>query len=262
MNLDALDHPHTSLIEAIAITKAFGGISALNDVSIEVAPGEMVGLIGPNGAGKTTLFNCICGTTQPDQGKVIFEGRDITTCPLHKRAGLGIGRTFQRLELFSSMTVREHLTVALRAKNGPGRLWRDLANLGSPTRNELARAQAMIELLQLDEVAKAPVDRLSLGKGRLVELGRALIRSPKILLLDEPSSGLDSSETDSFIDTLVTVQSANKMAIVVVEHDLDVVVELTDRLYVLDFGKLIASGPTKEVLESEVVRTAYLGARK
>ena len=247
------------LLEIRDLSRSFGGIQAVTNVSLEIYSGESVGLIGPNGAGKTTLFNCICGTLAPDTGRILFEGSDITNLPVFRRASRGIGRTFQRLELFSSMTVREHLIVAARAKRGSGRLWKDLLNLGAPTRSEIAQAQTLVELLELADVASAPVDTLSLGKGRLVELGRALIRDPKLLLLDEPSSGLDSIETDSLIDTLVTLQSATNMAIVIVEHDLDVVVELTNRLYVLDLGKLIAQGETQSVIEGEELRSAYLG---
>ena len=173
-----------TLLEARHITKRFAGITALNDVSLAVEPGEAVGLIGPNGAGKTTFFNCLLGMLRPDAGSVHFDGRNITGYPVHKRARLGFGRTFQRVELFGGMTVREHLLVAERARLGTGRLWKDFLNLARPTDEEHERAQATLRLLGLHDVADRQIEALSLGRARLVELGRALMTEPKLLLLD------------------------------------------------------------------------------
>jgi branched-chain amino acid transport system ATP-binding protein len=247
------------LLEARGITKRFSGISALSDVDLDVSPGEMVGLIGPNGAGKTTLFNCLLGMLRPDAGTVIFDGRDITRRPVHERARMGFGRTFQRLELFSGMTVREHFLVTERARNRSGSLWKDLLNLSKPSADEQALAQRMLEILGLQAEADMPVESLSLGRGRLVELGRALMTQPKLLLLDEPSSGLDVRETASLAERLATVQAEHEFAVLLVEHDVEMVSSLVTRLYVLDFGELIASGATKLVLGDAEVRKAYLG---
>jgi branched-chain amino acid transport system ATP-binding protein len=175
------------LLEASGVTKRFAGITALNAVDLDVEHGEMVGLIGPNGAGKTTLFNCLLGMLRPEQGTIVFDGREIGGLPVYKRARLGIGRTFQRLELFAGTTVRDHFMVAERQRNRSGHLWKDLLNLSNPTSEEMARVDAMIELLGLQREADRPVEMLSLGRGRLVELGRALMTQPKLLLLDEPS---------------------------------------------------------------------------
>ncbi len=259
MTAPANDINRSPLLEVVGVSKSFGGLTALQDVSIEIATGKTVGLVGPNGAGKTTLFNCIFGVTRPDTGTVSFDGRDITDLAIHKRARLGIGRTFQRMELFTSMTVREHLVVAALARRDTGRLWKDLLHQGNPGSDQLAEVDETLRLLGLEDVRNAPVDTLSVGHGRLVELGRALMCHPRLLMLDEPSSGLDSGETEALIDTLESVRNDNELAVLLVEHDLEMVSELVDRLYVLDFGKLIAEGPTDQVLADAGVRKAYLG---
>jgi branched-chain amino acid transport system ATP-binding protein len=248
-----------SLLEAERIVKRFSGIAALSDVTLDVDAGELVGLIGPNGAGKTTFFNCLLGILRPDDGTVVFDGRDITHLKTYQRARLGFGRTFQRIEVFSGMTVREHFLVAERARRGDGALWKDLLNLGGPSADETARTDATLELLRLEGVAERPIESLSLGLARLVELGRALMTEPKLLLLDEPSSGLDRRETAEISETLRTVQRERGTAILLVEHDVEMVSSLVTRLFVLDFGTVIASGPTDDVLGDAMVRKAYLG---
>jgi branched-chain amino acid transport system ATP-binding protein len=248
-----------SLLEATGISKSFAGIQALQDVGLDVAEGEIVGLIGPNGAGKTTFFNCLLGITVPDGGRVAFDGRDLARVPTHKRARLGIARTFQRIELFTGMTIREHFLVAERARNGKGALWKDLLYLGRPTKAEHERAAAMLELLGLDALADRQVESVSLGVGRLVEVGRALMMQPKLVLLDEPSSGLDRHETEALAVKLRDAQRDQGVAILLVEHDVELVRELVARVFVLDFGTLIASGPTAQVFADEAVRKAYLG---
>jgi ABC-type branched-subunit amino acid transport system ATPase component len=248
-----------TLLEARSISKRFAGITALDDVSLTVEPGEAVGLIGPNGAGKTTLFNCLLGMLRPDGGTVHFDGADITRLPAHRRAQRGVGRTFQRIELFGGMTVRDHLLVAERSRLGTGRLWKDCLNLAQPSADERTRTEHTLELLGLDDVADRPVEALSLGRGRLVELGRALMTDPRLLLLDEPSSGLDQRETHDLVRTLHDVQREHDTAILLVEHDVEMVRTFANRLYVLDFGTLIAEGPTGDVMSDEAVQKAYLG---
>jgi len=248
-----------SLLVAEDVTKTFAGISALDHVSLDVKPSEMVGLIGPNGAGKTTFFNCLLGILRPNSGTVRFDGRDLTRVPTYRRARLGIARTFQRIELFSGMTPREHFLLAERVRNGKGKLWKDMIFLGMPTAAEKEKAAAMLRLLDLEGVADRPVEALSLGVGRLVEVGRALMTQPKLLLLDEPSSGLDRRETEALATKLRTLQQEQGIAILLVEHDVELVQSLVERVFVLDFGTLIASGPTAEVLRDERVIRAYLG---
>jgi branched-chain amino acid transport system ATP-binding protein len=248
-----------TVLGATGVTKRFSGIVALDNVSLQVEAGERVGLIGPNGAGKTTFFNCVLGVVRPEGGRVLLDSRDIGGLSVHARALLGIGRTFQRIELFTESTVREHLLIAERTRRGDGRLWKDLFGRGRPRPEEIARCDEVLELLGLAELAEEPIERLSLGKGRLVEVGRALMTDPKLLLLDEPSSGLDRDETADLARTLQDVQAAHGFAILLVEHDVELVSSFTERCYVLDFGCLIASGPTADVMASDEVRTAYFG---
>jgi len=247
------------VLAAEGITKSFAGIRALDAVSLAVGAGERVGLIGPNGAGKTTLFNCVLGVLRPDRGTVRLDGEDISRLPVHVRARRGIGRTFQRIELFPESSVREHLLVAEGTRRGDGRLWRDLAGLGRPRRDELDACDAVLDMLGLGPLADEPIEHLSLGQGRLVEVGRALMTRPRLLLLDEPSSGLDRRETADLAATLRSVQADQGFAILLVEHDVELVAHFTERAYVLDFGTLIAEGATDAVLDDPVVRTAYLG---
>jgi branched-chain amino acid transport system ATP-binding protein len=247
------------LLRARAVSKRFAGIVALSDVSLEVDHGELVSVIGPNGAGKSTLFNCLSGVLQPDHGTVTFDGRSLDGLRPSRRARLGIARTFQRIELFGGMTVLDHLIVADRARVRRGGMWSDIFRGSAPTADELARCEQVLELVGLSDVADRPAESLSLGKGRLVELGRALMCEPRLLFLDEPSSGLDRAETVEMGTALETVRREHGTAIVLIEHDVPMVQRLASRLYVLDYGQLIASGPTEEVLADERVRTAYLG---
>src|SRR5687767_10566872 len=248
-----------SLLEARNVTKRFAGITALDDVSLTVDGGEAVGLIGPNGAGKTTFFNCLLGMLRPERGSVHFDGTDVTRFPVHKRARLGFGRPFQRIELFGGMTVRDHLRVAERARLGTGRLWKDCLNQARPSDEENERVERTLELLGLTQVADRRIESLSLGRGRLVELGRALMTDPHLLLLDEPSSGLDQHETHDLVRTLQEVQKDRGTGILLVEHDIGMVQAFANRLYVLDFGTVIAEGATAEVMNDDAVRRAYLG---
>jgi branched-chain amino acid transport system ATP-binding protein len=259
--MTATARPRTTaaVLEVGEVSKSFAGIHALRSVSLEVRDGERVGLIGPNGAGKTTLFNCILGTLRADHGRVRLGGEDVTGLSVPARARRGIGRSFQRIELFPESTVREHLLIAERVRRGDGGLWRDLLGRGRPRPDELSACDAVLELLGLRDLADAPIEQLSLGQGRLVEVGRALMTRPRVLLLDEPSSGLDRHETADLAATLRKVQQEEGFAILLVEHDVELVAGFTERTYVLDFGALIAAGPTAEVLASHAVRAAYLG---
>jgi branched-chain amino acid transport system ATP-binding protein len=246
-------------LEARGITKRFAGITALDAVSLDVQPGELVGLIGPNGAGKTTFFNCLLGMERPDGGQVFFGGRDVTGLPVYKRARLGVGRTFQRLEVFVGLSVREHFLLADRARQGDAPLWRDLLRRSRTTADELERAEHMLDMLGIRELADKPIEALSLGRSRLVELGRALMTVPKLLLLDEPSSGLDRKETAALAVRLRRLAEERGTAVLLVEHDIDLVQQVVSRIFVLDFGTMLAAGLTDDVLADPAVRKAYLG---
>jgi branched-chain amino acid transport system ATP-binding protein len=236
------------LLVAHGITKQFGGITALDHVDMDVAAGESVGVVGPNGAGKTTLFNCLFGLEAPDEGSVVFDGRRIDRLPVWKRSRLGIGRTFQRMELFEGMTVADHLLVAEQAASGTVRIWRDFIHRGGPSPAELRHVEQVLELLGLAALAGRPVDTLDLGHARLVELGRAMMGTPRLLMLDEPSSGLDAEDTDRLARILGETRRTTGVAVVLVEHDLALVESAVDRLYVLNFGKVLATGAVDEVL--------------
>ena len=247
------------LLAAEKVTVTFAGIMALSDVSIDVGERELVGLIGPNGAGKTTLFNCLFGSLRPDRGEVRFDGKTVGNMPTHRRARMGFARTFQRIELFTGMTPREHLLLAGQACRGAGAVWRDVVGRGKPDAEHRRRTEATLELLGVADCADDPIESLSLGRARLVEVGRALMTEPRLLLLDEPSSGLDRSETTALTETLQQVHAERGTAVLLVEHDVDMVRRLVNRLYVLNFGTLIAEGPTADVLADPEVKRAYLG---
>ncbi len=248
-----------ALLEVRGLTKSFGAITAVRDVDLVVGPGERVGLVGPNGAGKTTLFNCICGQTQADAGTVVFRGIDLGSKPTFERARLGIGRTFQRVEVFPELTVAEHLMVAERARRGDGRLWKDLLGRSALSAQESARVEAMLVLVGLDGLANVPVAALGLGTCRLVELARALIGEPVLLLADEPSSGLDAHETAELASVLRRVSGEHEMAVLLVEHDLGLVARVAERTVVMDVGGVIANGTFDAVMADQRVRHAYLG---
>jgi branched-chain amino acid transport system ATP-binding protein len=247
------------LLSLRGVSKSFGGIQAVSGITFDVAAGESVGLVGPNGAGKTTLFNCVCGQLRPDGGDIIFDGTPLAGLPTFKRARLGIGRTYQRVEVFTDMSVRDHLMVAERARRGEGRLWRDLLNLSKPTPDELERVQITLDLVGIAHLADTSVNALGLGNCRLVELARALAAEPKILLADEPSSGLDLHETAEVAAVLRTVQRERGTAVLLVEHDLSMVADVADRTVVMDLGSMLAEGTFDEVMANPLVRDAYLG---
>jgi branched-chain amino acid transport system ATP-binding protein len=247
------------LLDARSISIRFGGIAALKEVSVTVAAGEAVGLVGPNGAGKTTLFNCLCGQLRPSGGTVTFDGHVLDDMPAHMRARLGIRRTFQRVEVFPEMTVRDHMIVAERARRGDGALWKDLLNMGKPRPEELSHVDAVLDLLGLTDMAAMPVAALSLGHCRLVELGRALCGEPRLLMADEPSSGLDMTETAALAEVLRGIQRERGMAVLLVEHDMEMVRAAVDRVIVLDVGEVIAQGTFEAVVADPEVRRAYLG---
>lgn len=245
-----------------SLTVHYGGLRALDDVTLEVEGGSSVGLIGPNGAGKTTLFDCVLGLVPASTGTVQAFGTDITSMPMHRRARLGIGRTFQRLELFGSLSVLENMVVAVEANASAGGLMGELLRRPSSidVRNRAhGRAAELLDLVGLTDLDDTRAADLSIGHSRLLELARALATYPKILLLDEPSSGLNDEESEQLASLLQDLRANGGMTLLIVEHDMDFVLGLSDLVYVLDFGKLIATGTPSKIHKDPVVRAAYLG---
>ena len=231
-------------LEANGVTVAFGGNRALDGVTMTAERGRITGLIGPNGAGKSTLFDVVCGLRRPSSGQVLLDGTDVTRMGPARRARHGLARTFQRLELFGRLSVRDNLLVA--AELGPER-----RRAGRVVEDILAR-------LGLAEVAGRAADALPTGLGRLVEVGRALALHPGFFLLDEPAAGQDGEETERFAALLRTL-AAEGTAVVLVEHDMSLVMSVCDLVHVLDLGKIIAVGPPAVIRADETVLAAYLG---
>ncbi|HTW15426.1 MAG TPA: ABC transporter ATP-binding protein [Nocardioides sp.] len=237
-----------SLLEVDDVVVQFGGVTAVNHASFTAHAGRITGLIGPNGAGKTTCFNVISGLQRPTRGKVRFEGRAVTRLPVHRRSRRGMGRTFQRLEAFGSLSVRENVRVAFDIHRGPVGWVRPAA----------ADVDALLERVGIASYAAERADSIPTGTARLLELARCLAGRPKLLLLDEPSSGLDETETDAFGELLREL-AAEGRAILMVEHDMDLVMGVCDDIHVLDFGSVIASGPPSLIRSDPAVQKAYLG---
>ena len=249
------------LLSAEHITVRFGGLTAVNDASLQVGAGEIVGLIGPNGAGKTTLFNSILGLNEPTEGTVHLYSHDVTKWEVHRRAALGVGRTFQILQLFSDLTVFDNLLVATHLQNNAG-LWGALAVPRSAQRAEQAaraRVHAALKLMDLDHVADRKVGGLPFGMLRLVEVARTLVTGARLVCFDEPASGLDSRETERLIEWFRFLRRIG-ITLLVIEHDVDMVVRLCDWIYVLDQGRLIADGPPERIRRDPNVIASYLGA--
>jgi ABC-type branched-subunit amino acid transport system ATPase component len=251
-----------ALLAADDVTVRFGGVIALDQVSL--AAGSTVGLVGPNGAGKTTLFGVLSGLIRPKAGRVTMSGVDVTRRSPQTRARRGLARTFQRMELFTELTVREHLVVARRVKDGRGRILgmaRDLTGFGErPGPGEDAAVDEILALLGLEALADRPALAVPLGTGRLLEVARGLATEPTVMLLDEPSSGLDVHETEQLGNALQRVRQERGTAFVLVEHNVEFVLGLSDRITVLDFGKVLIEGTPDEIRTSPEVQAAYFGA--
>src|SRR5690348_2475970 len=239
----------------------FGGVVALDDISLDLNRGEILGLIGPNGAGKTTLFNCLSGVIRPDRGSIYFENRSLTYAPPHVRAQYGIARTFQNLQLWGSMTVEENLMVPMDAL-GRRNTFSDMLYLPFSVyaeRASLERARAILHVLDLTRYRKTLAGDLPAGIQRRVEIARALAMRPKLLLLDEPAAGLDAQETSRLAELLHAVRERFHVSMLLVDHDMSLVMRVCDYVYVLDFGKLLARGLPDAIRNDPKVLAAYLG---
>ena len=250
-----------ALLEINAVSVRFGGVRALSEVSFHVNHGEIFGLVGPNGAGKTTLFNAVTGVIRPDGGRVVYEDRDIDHLSPHRRARLGIARTFQNLQLFGGMTVLENLMLPVDAfaRRGPVADALRLPNASFEERRASERARAMLHFMRIGGIEGVLARDLPIGVQRRVELARALCLKPKLLLLDEPASGLDARETAELAELLPLMRERFGTTMLLVDHDMALVMRACEYIAVLDFGQLIASGPPNVIQSDERVIRAYLG---
>ena len=249
------------VLEAVGVTVRFGGLLAVDDASLTVRGGQIVGLIGPNGAGKTTLFNAISGLNAPTSGRIRLLGRDVTELPVHRRAALGLGRTFQVIQLFPELSVFENLMVATHLQNPTG-LLSHLVVTGHAFRAEVAAEETCrraVRFLGLQDVADRPAGGLPFGTLRLVEIARALVAGAPVLMLDEPASGLDNRETDRLAELLRFIRDRLGVSILLIEHDVRMVTGVSDYMYVLNRGRVLAHGRAASVQRDEAVISAYLG---
>lgn len=248
------------ILEIANVTKRFGGLAAVNDVSLSVNRGEIFGIIGPNGAGKTTLFNLISGFNCADNGSVMFEGCDVTKRSIHEHSRLGMARTFQNIRVFSEMTVMDNLKVGMHNKINTG-----LADILLMTKREkaeeksaLEKAHEILRYLGIDDMSDEYASNLPYGSQRRVEIGRALASEPSLILLDEPSAGMNQNETMELMQLIYGLREKN-ITIIVIEHNMQFMMNLCDRIAVLNFGKLLTVGTPEEVQGNQAVIDAYLG---
>jgi branched-chain amino acid transport system ATP-binding protein len=242
------------------IGKRFGGLTALEGISFSVTQGSITGIIGPNGAGKTTLFNVATGIYPPSQGAVLLQGKDISLLPPERRARLGLVRTFQNIELFGKMTVLENVMVGLHTQSKSGIFscafrmpWQM-----SEERRVREKAKEWLEFAGIPELANVEAGTLSFGKGRLLEIARAMALEPKLLLMDEPAAGLNSTETAELAELIKRIRDFG-VTVALVEHDMDLVMDICDALVVLNLGTMLAEGTPREIQDNQAVVTAYLG---
>jgi len=245
-----------TLLDVRDVSKRFGSLVAVRNVSMAVESGELRAIIGPNGAGKTTFFNMICGYLAPTSGSILFDGRDVGRLPAHRRVGLGMARTFQITEIFPELTVRENVLSAAEVAAGETlRMWPSRAD-ADKTEKVVAE---MLGLVGLSAKADRLVGELAHGDQRATEIAMALALRPRLLLLDEPTAGMGDQETYEITRLIRRLHRDNKLTIVLIEHDMRVVFHLADRITVLDQGRLLAEGTPQEIAASDVVQAAYLG---
>lgn len=250
-----------AVLEADGLSLRFGAVHALRSVSLRIEQGQIHAVIGPNGAGKSSLLNCLSGFYKPQAGTVHFRGEDVSNLVPHKRAALGIGRTFQGIQTYASMTARENILSGFHARMRTG-FAGALCYWGAVRREEEAfaeKAEAIIEFLELEEMRHAVVGDMPYGIRKRVDLGRALALEPKVLIMDEPMAGMSTEEKGDLARFILDIREGLKIPVVLVEHDMEVVMAISDRVTVIDFGEVIANGRPDEVSGDARVITAYLG---
>ena len=251
-------------LEVKNISKRFGGIEAIRDLDFQVKAGEILALIGPNGAGKSTVFNCINGIYRPEGGSILFQGENLVGLKPHRIARRGVARTFQNIALFSNMTVLDNLLLGRNPYLSSGILRGGLF-YGKALREELESrrlAEEIIEFLEIERYRKTPVGALPFGVQKRVELGRALAMKPRILLLDEPVAGMNEEETEDMARFIIDIKEELGVTILIVEHDMGVVMDISDRVVVINFGGKIAEGPPVDIVRNPLVIQAYLGEQE
>ena len=249
------------LLSLEQVTRTFGGIVALDGVTLSVDQGQIAGLIGPNGAGKTTLFNVVTRLYTPDSGQVVFDGQDLLRLPAHRIVGLGIARTFQNVALFKGMSTLDNIMTGRNLRMKTGLFWQAL-HFGPAAREEIEHRRAVekiIDFLEIQHIRKVPVGQLPYGLQKRVELGRALAAQPELLLLDEPMAGMNIEEKQDMCRFVLDVNDEFGTTICLIEHDMGVVMDISDRVVVLDYGKKIGDGVPDEIKGNQAVIDAYLG---